>query len=80
MHALTLTQQAEYNRFANQGIDTNISLRRLTSSMLALVNDLDKLLGSNENFLLGKWIEDARYTGSTASQKVKSVDNCNIEG
>lgn len=36
---------------------------------LNLLADLDVLLGSNENFLLGRWLEAAKALGTTAQEK-----------
>jgi alpha-N-acetylglucosaminidase len=36
---------------------------------LQLIRDMDELLASNENFLLGKWIADARKWGITLEEK-----------
>ncbi|NIM14896.1 MAG: alpha-N-acetylglucosaminidase [Candidatus Aminicenantes bacterium] len=36
---------------------------------LQLIRDLDELLSTNENFLLGKWIADARRWGNRAEEK-----------
>ena len=42
---------------------------RQSERMLALMADLDELLGCREEFLMGKWIEDARKMGVTAQEK-----------
>jgi alpha-N-acetylglucosaminidase len=36
---------------------------------LQLIQDMDQLLGTNEHFLLGKWITDARKWGTTEARK-----------
>ncbi|XP_059081789.1 alpha-N-acetylglucosaminidase-like [Tigriopus californicus] len=35
-------------------------IRQLTRDFLALISDIDRLLGSNEFFLLGRWLEKAK--------------------
>ncbi|MDE3214581.1 MAG: alpha-N-acetylglucosaminidase [Bacteroidota bacterium] len=37
--------------------------------MLGLLDDLDTLLGTNADFLLGKWIDEARAMGTTPKEK-----------
>jgi len=39
------------------------------AKMLALINDIDELLASNQNSLVGKWIEDAKTMTKTPSEK-----------
>lgn len=54
---------AEYNMNT-----TNIdNLVALSSAMLELLDDLDTLLASNTNFLLGHWIADARASVPSSS-------------
>ncbi len=45
------------------------NLKKNGDEMLALLNDMDKLLASNRNFLLGEWIESARKFGINAAEK-----------
>lgn len=40
-----------------------------SNRLLELIQDIDVLLASDERFLLGKWISDARRWGTTASEK-----------
>lgn len=44
-------------------------LRRLSDKMLNLIRDMDKLTGTQKEFLLGTWISDARAWGETKSEK-----------
>lgn len=37
-----------------------VEIRQLIRDFLALVSDIDRLLGSNEFFLLGRWLEQAK--------------------
>ena len=37
--------------------------------MIALIDDLDELLASNKNSLVGKWIEDAKLMTNNPSEK-----------
>ncbi|WP_435315248.1 alpha-N-acetylglucosaminidase [Cellulophaga fucicola] len=38
-------------------------------TLLKLLDDLEAIAGTNENFLLGKWIEDARSWGATTAEQ-----------
>ena len=44
-------------------------LEKNGTAMLALLNDMDTLLGTNQNFLLGEWIESARKLGVNEKEK-----------
>lgn len=45
------------------------SFRIASRLYLDLISDMDELLASNESFLLGKWIADARKCGVTKAEK-----------
>ena len=45
----------------------HIAMKDLAESWMTMFDDLDNLLGSNVNFLLGTWIDDARKTASSGS-------------
>lgn len=45
------------------------ALAETSEIFLQLIRDMDELLGTNENFLLGKWIADARKWGTTEEEK-----------
>jgi len=74
-----VTRQALVNLFSayyNNLIDVyqNASastgaLRSSANSLLGLILDLDGLLGTNENFLLGRWIRDARSWATSPSEQ-----------
>ena len=44
-------------------------LKKNGNAMLTLLNDMDTLLGTNQNFLLGDWIESARKMGVNEKEK-----------
>ncbi len=44
-------------------------LKAAGGQMLDLINDMDKLLATNTNFLMGKWINDARALGINEVEK-----------
>jgi len=44
-------------------------LKRSGDAMLALLNDMDRLLATNQNCLLGDWIETARKLGVNEKEK-----------
>lgn len=46
-----------------------VAFKQHTSEFLQLINDLDELVGTRKDFLLGNWIEDARKWGTTAEEK-----------
>ncbi|MBU3025273.1 alpha-N-acetylglucosaminidase [Zobellia galactanivorans] len=45
------------------------ALDRSAKSLFKLMDDLEAITGTNENFLLGKWLEDAKSWGSTPEEK-----------
>ncbi|SIT11429.1 alpha-N-acetylglucosaminidase [Zobellia uliginosa] len=45
------------------------ALDRSAKSLFKLLDDLEAITGTNENFLLGKWLEDAKSWGSTPEEK-----------
>ena len=51
---------ATYNMYSRHKVNTSTQLDAIRSAMLQLFDDLDMLLASNTNFLLGHWIADAR--------------------
>ncbi len=46
-----------------------VSYDKYTNEFLDLMNDMDELLNTRKDFLLGKWIQDARSIGITESEK-----------
>jgi alpha-N-acetylglucosaminidase len=53
-------QALAYQPFITFGADTSPDVIPLTALMLNITSDLDRLLATNENYLLGNWIADAR--------------------
>lgn len=50
--------------------DQNINvLKHSSKNFIDLLDDLDELLGTEKDFLLGRWINDARQCGSTPEEK-----------
>jgi alpha-N-acetylglucosaminidase len=45
------------------------SFNKYSDEYLSLLDDMDKLLGTRQDFLLGKWIADARSNGITPAEK-----------
>jgi alpha-N-acetylglucosaminidase len=43
-------------------------VRRLSGRMLGLIHDMDRILGTRREFLLGTWLEDARAMGTSPSE------------
>jgi len=58
-------------QFRNENSTTEFML--ITNAMLEMISDLDKLLASNTNFLLGKWIEGARSSVKKESKEVQDL-------
>ena len=46
-----------------------VKFNQLSKSFLVLMDDLDQLLATRQDFLLGKWIGDARRMGNTLDEK-----------
>ena len=66
LHAMYV---ATYNMYTQDKVNTSIQLDAIRSAMLQLFDDLDMLLASNTNFLLGHWIADARASVPSTSPK-----------
>lgn len=49
-----------YEKFAQHHVNSSDELGAISSAMIGLLSDLDALLSSDTNFLLGHWIADAR--------------------
>jgi alpha-N-acetylglucosaminidase len=45
--------------------------RQASSNFLELLRDLDELLATNDEFLLGRWLEDAKRWGVTDAERAK---------
>ncbi|CAM3578186.1 alpha-N-acetylglucosaminidase [Zobellia roscoffensis] len=45
------------------------AFQRSSIALLKLLDDLEAITGTNENFLLGKWLSDARSWGKTKEEK-----------
>ncbi|HXF10122.1 MAG TPA: alpha-N-acetylglucosaminidase, partial [Desulfuromonadaceae bacterium] len=45
------------------------ALRRLSDKMLGLIRDMDQLVGTRREFLLGTWLSEARSWGGTPAEK-----------
>lgn len=53
-----LYQQVNYAyNLSQQGQDTSDQIRSVGTVMLQAISDMDKILATNVNFLLGNWIE-----------------------
>ncbi len=46
-----------------------VALRSSSAKMLMLIRDMDELVGTRPEFLLGVWLNDARRWGATAEEK-----------
>lgn len=74
LHAM---YNASYYQFVEQKINTSSQLELISTAMLTLINDIDTLLGSNTNFLLGHWIADARASIPNTSPS-EAKDNAEL--
>lgn len=45
------------------------SFKKYSQQFIELIDDMDKLLSTREDFLLGKWVTDARKWGTNESEK-----------
>lgn len=45
--------------------------RQASAEFLQLLRDLDELLATNDQFLLGRWLEDAKRWGATDAERAK---------
>src|SRR6185295_4672246 len=45
------------------------TLRAASDKMLGLIRDMDELMGTRREFLLGTWIADARRWGTTSTER-----------
>jgi alpha-N-acetylglucosaminidase len=59
-------QQKWVKAYENKDID---NFRLYNGQYLQLMDDIDKLLATRKDFLLGKWITDARNCGTTQDEK-----------
>jgi alpha-N-acetylglucosaminidase len=48
-----------------------VAYRKSSQEFLQLIRDLDELLATNDEFLLGAWIEDARRWGRTDAERAR---------
>ncbi|MFT3752279.1 MAG: alpha-N-acetylglucosaminidase [Paludibacter sp.] len=52
-----------------------VAFKKYSSQYLELIDDMDKLLATRKDFLLGKWIADARRCGTTDAEKALYEQN-----
>ena len=52
-----------------------VTFRKYSNQYLELIDDMDKLLATRKDFLLGKWIADARRCGNTDAEKALYEQN-----
>jgi alpha-N-acetylglucosaminidase len=48
-----------------------LALRNASEEFFRLMDDLDRLLATREEFLLGRWLEDAKRWGSTEAERAR---------
>lgn len=51
------------------------TFKKYSNQYIELIDDMDKLLATRKDFLLGKWIADARQCGSTNTEKALYEQN-----
>lgn len=64
-YATALQRQMAYTYFAGD----EATYRLLADRFLELIDDLDRLLGTREEFLLGRWVEDAEAWATTEEER-----------
>ena len=62
-----------YKKYQYHGLNSSLEFIQITNAMFEMITDLDRLLATNENFLLGKWIEGARNSVKEASEVVQDL-------
>ncbi|WP_308991320.1 alpha-N-acetylglucosaminidase [Mariniflexile litorale] len=70
-YALPLQQQITTAYKANNKADFD----KYSNEFIALIDDMDMLLGTRKDFLLGPWIADARSWGQTEQEKALYEQN-----
>ncbi|APZ47327.1 alpha-N-acetylglucosaminidase [Polaribacter reichenbachii] len=70
-YALPLQQQITTAYRANNKADFD----KYSNEFIALIDDMDTLLGTRKDFLLGPWIADARSWGQTEQEKALYEQN-----
>ncbi len=68
------------NKFLEELADSfrnkdHVKFAKDAEKLLKLLEDLDRITGSNEQFLLGKWISEARNWGTTEAEKAYYENN-----
>eukprot|EP00118_Oscarella_pearsei_P005009 m.22289 g.22289 ORF g.22289 m.22289 type:complete len:807 (+) comp28318_c0_seq2:22-2442(+) len=58
-----------YQRYQLNKTNSSMEFDGIVSPMMQLIDDLDSILGTNVNFLLGTWISSARSWGDTDEEK-----------
>ena len=66
-----------YQKWQFRNENSTVEFTHIVDAMLEMINDLDKLLASNENFLLGKWIEGARNSVRREARDLYEFNACN---
>lgn len=64
-HATNIQQQFAED-YENKDIE---AFKKHSAAFIALIEDMDRLLATQENFLLGKWLNDAKSWGTTEEQE-----------
>jgi len=62
-----------YQKWQLRNENSTMEFMSITNAMLEMISDLDKLLASNTNFLLGKWIEGARNSVIKEPKEVQDL-------
>ncbi len=62
----TKIQQQFAEDYENKDIE---AFKKHSADFIALLEDMDRLLATQENFLLGKWLNDAKSWGTTEEEK-----------
>jgi alpha-N-acetylglucosaminidase len=62
----SILQQKAASRYQAGDVE---GFKAASEEFLALIDDMDKLLGTRSEFLLGRWLDDARSIGHTDQEK-----------
>ena len=59
----------QQNAFASYADRDAVAFRENASAFLELIDDMEAVLSTRKEFLLGRWIDDARHLGDTPEEK-----------
>jgi hypothetical protein len=61
----------EYNTYVSTGVNTSVSLQVTTQALLTLIQNFDLLLGSDINYLFGRFQAAAQALATNSAEVLK---------